>query len=416
MATPSQNFDVDLQNDPQLRGLEYIDEINQLRENAPIFWSEKSQSWIVTQHKDVADGFNGVYPLLNAGRSEFSLGAVPPEKRAELIPNLHKYVNDWIVMSDGEMHSRLRKLVMAAFTKKQVERVRPMARERVRELMDFVESRNGLVEFNEEVARPLPGFVLFKLVGIPDSHLASLRDWSNAVVEGMTAAIPSVETLQKTDWAMGEMNKVVLEELEKRRKHPKDDLFTTLLNATVEGDKLKTDELLGTMHVLIVAGHDTTSNTMTLGLEALSRHPEAWQYMYENPDKMLECVNELMRYIAMSSGQPRLAAEDFEWHGKQIKKGQIVFLSIQGANRDPLVFNDPERLDLTRDNSNTQVFAPGIHHCIGHLLAKMQLTEFFSELTRRFESVEILDNPLAFMPVGIFRGMYNMNVRLIPRK
>ena len=125
---------------------------------------------------------------------------------------------------------------------------------------------------------------------------------------------------------------------------------------------------------------------MTMGVEALSRNPEAWQYIYENPDKILDCVNELMRYIAMSSGQPRLAAEDFEWHGKQIRKGQIVFLSIQGANRDPDAFANAEKLDFTRDNAGSLVFAPGIHHCIGHLLAKMQLCEFFSALVQRFEA------------------------------
>jgi cytochrome P450 len=412
----AEEFDIDLQWDPQRHGLQFTEDTNRLREADPIHWSEKSQAWIVTRHQDVSDGFNRVYPLNNAGRQEFSLLAVPHDQRQELIPNLNSYVKNWIVMTDGDQHNRLRKLIMAAFTKKQVERVRPLARTRIKELLDFVDSRNGEVEFNEEVARPLPGYVLFKLVGIPDSHLASLRDWSNAVVEGMTVSAPSLELLQKTDWAMGEMNRVVIEELEKRKTDPQDDLFTTLLNATVDGDKLTVDELLSAMHILIVAGHDTTSNTMTMGLEALSRHPEAWKFMHENPDRMLDCVNEIMRYIAMSSGQPRIAAEDFEWHGKQIKQGQIVFLSIQGANRDPRVFKNPETLDFSRDNAGSQVFAPGLHHCIGHLLAKMQLVEFFTELVNRYESVDILDKELAFMPVGIFRGLYGMNVRLNARK
>jgi pimeloyl-[acyl-carrier protein] synthase len=165
-----------------------------------------------------------------------------------------------------------------------------------------------------------------------------------------------------------------------------------------------------------VAGHDSTANTMTLITEALSRHPEAWAYMRAHPEDMPNCINELMRYVAMASGQPRLVAEDFEWHGQRLKKGEPVALLIAGANRDPRVFKDPEKLDFSRDNSASQVFAPGIHHCIGHLLAKMQLIEFFTALVERFDSVEVLDEKLDFMPAFVFRGMYGMNVRFHPRK
>jgi pimeloyl-[acyl-carrier protein] synthase len=222
--------------------------------------------------------------------------------------------------------------------------------------------------------------------------------------------------LQKADRAMASMNAVVLQELAKRKTHPTNDMLTMLMQAQEGGDTLSLDELLGGMHILIVAGHDTTSNTMTLGTEALARHPDAWRYMYQHPEKTLECVIELMRYIAMSTGQIRMVGEDFEWHGKQLKKGQLVYLSIAGANRDPRMFKDPETLDFTRDTTNSQVFAPGMHHCIGHLLAKMQLEEFFRAMVQRFEKVEVLDTPLDFMPTTVFRGMYGMNVRFHPRR
>ena len=254
------------------------------------------------------------------------------------------------------------------------------------------------------------------MAGIPEEHFSSLRYWANSIVEGMTSSMPSPEVLENTEKATVEMGEMLKVELEKRKTNPTDDLLTALLHATEDGDRLTMDELLATMNVVMIAGHDTTSNTMTMGVEMLSRHPEAWQYMYENQDRMLDCVLELMRYVSMSSGQPRLVGEDFEWHGKQLKKGEIVFLSIQGANRDPRVWNEPEKLDFTRDNTNSQVFAPGVHHCIGHLLAKMQLVEFFTALVNRFESVEVLDRKLDFMPVGVFRGLYGMNVRFTPRQ
>jgi pimeloyl-[acyl-carrier protein] synthase len=414
MNTAAVPRDVDLMRDPKDHGIGFIDDINQLREHAPIYWSEKSHCWIVNRYHDVVQGFSGNLPLNNAGRNEFSLISIPREERSKRIPNIERFVQNWIVGVDPPQHTRLRRLMMQAFTRKIVEKIRPFARERIKLLLDMAEQQRD-VEFNEGIARPIAGYVLFSLAGIPEQHFPALRDWSNAMVEGMTASAPPPDVLEKTDWCMAEMCKVVQAELKKRETDPRDDLITTLLNATEDGEKLTMEELLGAMLVIIVAGHDTTSNTMTLGVEALSRHPEAWKYMYEHPEKIGDCVNELMRYVAMSGGQPRIAGEDFEWNGNQIRKGDIVFLSIVGANRDPEVWKDPEKLDFTRDTTNSMVFAPGLHHCIGHLLAKMQLAEFFSALVNRFERVEVLDKELAWMPVGIFRGLYGMNVRFYPR-
>ncbi|MFA5630648.1 MAG: cytochrome P450 [Porticoccaceae bacterium] len=414
MNVAAQALDIDLMDGARSRGLGIIDDFNSIREADPVFWSEKSQCWVVSRFEDVQDGFQCRKPLLNGQRSEFFLRSIPLEERAAKVPVLSKFVNDWIVNLDGPSHARLRKLMMQAFTKKIVEQFRPYARERVNFLLDRAIATPE-IEFNEQIARPLPGYVIFKVLGLPEEYFPDLRNWANDTVEGTTVAMPPVESLIKADRAMASMNEVVLRELEKRKNNPSEDLLTTLMQAQEGGDKLSMDELFGAMHILIVAGHDTTSNTMTLGTEALARHPEAWQYLYENPDKAADCVNELMRYIAMSTGQTRLVGEDFEWHGKQLKKGQLVFLSIAGANRDPRAFQNPEKLDFQRDTAESQVFAPGIHHCIGHLLAKMQLVEFFSSMVQRFERLEVLDSPLQFMPTTVFRGMYRMNVRFHPR-
>jgi len=416
MSAVLEEFDIDLLNGPQVKGNAIIEDFNRARERAPVFWSDLSHTWVVGRHKDVSDGFQGVYPLANRGRSEnFALMSIPKDRQAELVPNLHKYLPNWIVDVDPPQHTRLRGLVMRAFSKKMVEQLRAGAREQIQKLLDRAENERD-IEFNEQIARPLPGHTIFKLFGIPERHFPDLRNWTNAVVGAMTTPGSPLEALQACDRALGEMNRVVIEELEKRKTNPQNDLFTQLLQATEDGESLTLDELLGAMHIFIVAGHDSTANTMTLGTEALSRHPEAWDYIYRHPEEIQNCVNELMRYIAMSSGQPRLVAEDFEWHGQQLKKGQPVALLIAAANRDPRVFKDPEKLDFQRDTSETQVFAPGIHHCIGHLLAKMQLAEFFSALVSRFESVEVLDEKLDFMPAFVFRGLYGMNVRFHPRK
>jgi cytochrome P450 len=170
------------------------------------------------------------------------------------------------------------------------------------------------------------------------------------------------------------------------------------------------------MQLVLIAGHDTTSSTLSLGLAALSAHVELWEQMYRHPEKMLDSCLELMRFTAMSTAQPRVAAVDFVWQGKQIKQGQFIWLMLAAANRDPRVFAEPEKLDAARSNDKSMVFAPGLHHCIGHQLAKLQVTEFFGELVRRFSGAELLDPQLAFMPQIVFRGLYHLNLRLQPRK
>jgi cytochrome P450 len=116
----------------------------------------------------------------------------------------------------------------------------------------------------------------------------------------------------------------------------------------------------------------------------------------------------------MATGQTRLAIEDFEWHGKRLKKGDPVYLMTAGANRDPRVFENPEVLDFSRDGYNNMTFAPGIHHCIGHLLARMQLNEFFSRTYQRFSQVEVIEDNPQFAPPWVFRGIPKLDVRFHP--
>ena len=326
-----------------------------------------------------------------------------------------RYIPDWIIEQDPPEHPRLRKLLVKAFNKKVVDSVRPFVRERVALLMDKLE-RQPQLEFNEEIARLLPGSVILKLLGLSQDYFPKLRGWSAAFMEGIGVPYADMAAKKRADDAMAEMNAVFAAEIDERRRSPRDDLLSSMLAATEDGETLTEIEMLGALQVLIVAGHDTTSNTMTLGLAALAEHPDFWDYMYRRPEKTLECCLELMRYIAMSTSQPRIAAEDFTWHGKQLRKGDLIFLMLAAANRDPRAFENPEAMDVHRNNERSMVFAPGLHHCIGHLLAKMQVADFFGELVQRFEGAEILDPRLAFMPQVAFRGLYELNVRLKPRQ
>lgn len=407
-------IDVDLTNDPRDRGQAMIDALDEIREVDPVHWSEKSRCWFITRHADVVDAFLRRMPVTNDGRMFPVFHLIPPEEWDARIPTLVKYSDLWVTSSEGPRHARLRSLLMKALNRKIVESLRPYARSRAEFLVDKMCDEREL-EFNEGISRAMTGDVLFKLLGMPAEHIPNLRDWSTWLMEGVGATVPTAERLEKANLALERMNEVVAVELEKRRQEPKDDLLTGLLNASEGEDKLSFDEILAQMHVAIVAGHDTTMNTLTLSVDALARNPEAWAYLVDNQDKMLDIVTELQRYIGMVGGQPRLVDEDFELHGKHIRKGEVIAVMIATANRDPSVFTNPDKIDFTRDNRGSMVFAPGVHFCLGHHLAKMQLTEFLGALARKVQSIEVLDEDLDFLPVWVFRGVYKMNVRVTPR-
>lgn len=413
MNSPVENFDVDL-SQAGLLGDDFLKELNQLRELDPIHWSEASGCWLVTRHDDIIDAFKDDFPLTMDRLPRIAFANVPERERAQKYPFLNLYLSSWIINTNPPQHTRLRSLLMKAFNKRVVELVRPYVQSRVAELIETMKA-NPELEFNETIARQLPGSVMLAMIGLSQSNLLRLKGWANAFVAAIGVPFVTDEMLHGVDIAIREINEMLEPELEERRQNPRDDLLTALVQATDQGEKLTVEEMLGALHILIVAGHDSTANTLTLSLAALSQQPQAWNYMHDNPANSMACCLELMRYVAMSASQPRIVAEDFEWHGKQLKKDEVIFLMMAAGNRDPRVYEDPETLDLTRTNDQSLVFGPGVHHCIGHVLAKMQVTEFFSALVREFQGAQVLDDRLKFMHQLAFRGLSELNVRMIPR-
>lgn len=397
-------------------GNRIIEQINALREVSPIYWSEEEQGWIITGYDEVIEAYSGTLPL-SAARFQLLNFILPDEaERKRLIPNTMRYFPHFLIMLDGEEHARMRKLLISGFSKKVVEQYRPSARKVVHQVLDSIEGRQE-VEFVEEVAREITGRNIMRIMGLHDEekYLPKLKEWAYLGNAGGSAR-PSIDILTRTDKAFGEMAEVFIPEIESRRKNPTDDFVSMVVNAREGDDYLSDEEIIGELILVLLAGHDTTLNTMALSVNALSKDPQSLDYMYRNQDSLLNSIMELMRYIAMSTHQARFVAEDFEWKGHHLKRGEVVHIMTAGANRDPHVFSEPERLDLTRDQEKNVTFAPGPHHCIGHLFAKMQLTEFFPELLRRYDGFQVLDEKIQFGGGLTFRGPQALHVKLHPRK
>ena len=388
--------------------------LNALRNYDPLVWSDTSHCWVVTGHTEITEGFSGTLPLLN-GKMEAGLSRVLSlEELKRRLPNTIRYMPRILPNMDGVEHARLRRFFVKAFSRKIVEDLRPYVRERVAMILDRAAEQRDL-EFNEGVSRQLPGAVILRLLGMSESYFDRLKAWTDGVTRALTSFDPKLEWLDYLEVVVTEMCEVFAREIEERRAAPRSDFISALVHAVDEGDTLTADEMIAALILVIIAGHDTTSNSMTLGARALAGKPEAWAELRAHPERSVDAAIELMRYAAMSTAQPRLAAQDFEWHGRKIRKNDMVMLMIAGGNRDPSIFPNPDKLDLARQNDKALTFAPGLHHCIGHLLAKLQLGEFFAALTQRFDGIEILEEP-EFQPNLVFRGVNGLKVRFQPRQ
>jgi pimeloyl-[acyl-carrier protein] synthase len=411
MQTIEQIADLDLTKASVL-GNELLQRLNRVREAEPVAWSDSAGAWIVSRHADVEEAFSGRLPLSNV-RFTRVLDLIPESERARRIPHVMKSVPAWIVNIDPPLHTRIRKLLTRAFSKKTIEGVRPFARVTIARVLDAASAR-GQVEFINDVARAVTGRVIMSVLGVPEDNLPRLQAWSLALNSFGTAQ-PTPAMLDDIEKAMSEMDAVFSEQIRERRTRPRGDFISEMIEASEAGDVLSDDEIKNMCQVTLIAGHDTTMNTMGLTTVALSRHPQAMAYLRDHPEQTSNSIMELMRYVAMSTMMPRVVAADFEWHGRKLRKDDVVFVMIAGANRDPRVFANPEAIDLGRATDQVMVFGSGLHHCIGHLLAKMQLGEFFPEFARRFESIQVLDEPLAFTNHLVQRGLAHLQVKLTPR-
>ena len=385
---------------------------NAIRESAPIVWNESVRGWLVTRHADVMQGFSGKLPLscVRVEARTFS-----PERlalMAQRFPLMLSSLPNWIVNTDAPRHTRLRTLMAKAFSKKVVEDLRPFVQQTIANTLDSIAALPS-VEFVEQVARQITGRVILQKFGLPATYLPNLPKWSYSFNTGLGGVVdPTIEVMDSVEHSMVEMQQIFSAEIAARRRKPTDDFLSQLVLARDGSDALTEEELLGICYLVVVAGHDTTLNTMTLGVAALCQDAAARQFLVEHPENILNSVMEVMRYVAMSTVQNRVASADFDWHGTKISKGDQVWLMIAAANRDPRVFAHPESIDMTRATDQVTVFAPGVHHCIGHMLAKMQLCEFFPAFFVRFPKARLRKSQLDFQPFFTFRGLDNLRVDL----
>jgi cytochrome P450 len=311
-----------------------------------------------------------------------------------------------MLQQDPPDHTRLRGLVVKAFTARRVEDMRPRIQAIVDENLDRIIPQ-GKMDLIEDFAFRLPVTVICDMLGIPEEHREMF--YTGARGSGrILEPVPMTPEEIKQGNASQAMAKMYFDQLfELRRKSPGDDLTTQLVQAEEEGSKLSNEELYANIVLLFGAGHETTVNLIGNGLLALFRNPEQLALLKAKPELIGNAIEEFLRYDSSVQMTGRTAFEDVELGGRHIPKGENVLCLLGSANHDPAVYPDhPERLDITRPNVKPLSFGGGIHFCLGAQLARIEAEIAINTLLRRIPNLRLDDaeNP-EWRPSFVLRGL-----------
>jgi cytochrome P450 len=324
-------------------------------------------AWLVTRHEDVRTVFSDPRFSRAAG-----LGRDEPRASVATTPR-------GMMDMDPPDLTRVRKLVTGAFTPRRVERLRSRALEIANNLVDRVHEAGAPAELVADFAHHLPITMICELLGIPVIDRQEFREWSTAFVSGSSL------TAEQRQAALDQLLAYIAELVRHRRQHPSDDLLGALVMAADEQGRLTEPELLMLGTGLLSAGYETTTNQIPIFVYTLLIHPGQLRLVRADPGLVASAVEELMRYVplAASVGIPRWAVADVRLSGGTVMAGEPIYADRTAANRDPRVFVDPHRLDVTRHPNPHIGFGYGFHHCLGAQLARMELQVSLTVLLRR---------------------------------
>jgi cytochrome P450 len=329
----------------------------------------------------------------------------------ERMTELGRSLSAWAVFADPPSHTRLRSLFNKAFTARVVERLEGQLHEIVDELLtEALEARE--VDFISSFAYPLPARVICAMLGIPAADIEQIRAWSDDVATFIGLPKKPRETYESalaSNRALLDYFRAVI--AEHRRTRP-DDLVTRLLDATESGERLSEDELLATCNLLLFAAHTTTTHLLGNGILALLRHPEGLSAL--DDETIRTAVEELLRFDGPVQAVRRVARRDLTLGGRAVRAGDLVFVMVNAANRDPAAFEEAETLDVRRVDNRHIAFGFGAHFCAGAPLARLEARVAFHALATRCR-LELADASPRWTRSFGFRGVERLLVRVKPR-
>ena len=378
-----------------------------LRDQCPVAHTERwGGSWMPTRYEDL---FKIARDIEHFSSRDVLVapGGPPPEEDEEPDEDIPEALRDYApeappITSDPPIHTWARKLLLAPFSAKSVAKYEPETRELCRSLIDgFIDE--GRADGAEDYAQQIPPYVIASMLGIPKDMTATFTEWVRNFLElGLT----------NTD-LQGDAARLIFpflwERIEEHKEHPQDDLISYLLAEKVDGEPVADTHVLGTSFLLLLAGIDTTWSSIGSALWHLAQHPEDCARLVAEPELMPLAVEELLRAYSPVT-MARYVAEDVQYNGCKMSEGDRVLMNFPAANRDPDVFEDPDKVILDRKKNPHIAFGVGIHRCAGSNLARMEMTVAIEEWLAKIPDFRLEDPDAVTWAGGQVRGPRKMGL------
>lgn len=380
-----------------------------LHASMPMFFWEQANMWFFSRYEDCVsvlkdNRFGHEYTAVLTPEEIASIPQATDEQRP-----LMEMQTNWMLLRNPPNHTRLKMLVHKAFTPRMIERLRSHIQDITDDLLNKVQD-TGKMDLVEDLAFPLPITVIAELLGIPIEDRELLRSWSRDLaitLELIEDPEPYNRAAKVTVQISDYLRKLVAE----RRKQPREDLISALVAAEEAGDKLTEAEMISNIILLLIAGHETTVNLISNGTLALLHNPDQFEKLKNDPTLVKNAVEEMLRYDSPVQLTSRIAMQDIEFNGQHIKRAQQVATLLGAANRDALMFADPDTLDITRSNAGQHIgFGNGIHYCLGAPLARMEAEIAFSTMLRRLPSLSLTDEAPTYRETYVLRGLKHLPI------
>jgi cytochrome P450 len=314
------------------------------------------------------------------------------------------------IFTDPPEHTRLRRLIMHQFTPQRIAGMRAHIEQTVNALLDQKNQQHQL-DLVQDFAYPLPVTVICRLLGVPTEDEPRFRVWSEALVR----TLDPTESLSEAEVQQALQSRTDIQEYMKqlsatRRTRPQDDLLSGLVAGDDLDGRLSEPELLATMQLLLIAGHETTVNLITNGMLALLRHPEVFERLRRSPELAIPTVEEVLRYDPPVQFRTRTTLAEVLIAGVTIPQGASVALVLAAGSRDPARFVDPDRFWPEREDNEHFGFGSGDHYCVGAPLARLEAVTALKALARRLEAPRLITDPPPYRKNAALRGPEHLQV------
>ncbi len=376
-----------------------------MRERGRVLRSYMNRGWWVLGFEEAQAAFKDSRLASDIRRNPFIVRMLRAVANGDPIPSLDSPA---MISLDPPDHTRLRKLTARGFIQRHIHALEPKIHSLVNECLARIDGDS--IDIVDILAKPLPAIVIAELLGLPEEDRQQFQGWSNDLL-GMTQ-IEDKTAMSKGITASTQLLEYLAGVVERKRRAPGQDLIGQFIATEEEGDVLSAEEIYSTCSLLLTAGHETTTRLISNGLYALLTHPSEYEKLCADPSLIPGAIEEMLRFDPPVQWMPRTAVEDFEFFGRQIRKNQLLLVSIAAANRDPAANEHPERFDVSREAPKHVSFGHGIHLCLGMTLARLEAKVAFETIIERYPKMSLNDQPPRWQVNTLVRGLESLQVQL----